>query len=125
MNKFIFALAIMLFFTACTIKIPNQASSTGGYVVAELKTDIKIVKTAELSYDYEVDNIGCSEVEFIDKYVGKKIRTKDGSQIRVDNILNIHKHAYSERTTFLFFFSKEHFYCRFRGLAVEYSTPTE
>jgi len=104
-----------LLLVACTTTHPNTPAVGEPIPVISLK--IKQMKA--LSYSYETTTVGCSEIEFLKKFVGKRVKTEDGS-IHVDNIMDIHKNVSSSQTSVLGIKGDEQFECAFWGLAVEY-----
>lgn len=104
-----------LLLAACTTTHSNTPAVVDPIPVASLK--IKQMKA--LSYSYKTTRVGCSEIEFLKKFVGKKVKTEDGA-IQVDNIMEIHKNVSSSQTSVLGIKSDEQFECAFWGLAVEY-----
>lgn len=111
---FIFALVALLS-VACSVTKPNEPQGGGSIPVSTLK----IRETAGVAYSYKSENIGCSEVEFLKTFVGKRVKTEKGT-MRVDNILEIHRNVSSSQSSILFIDGDKHFDCSFFGLAVEY-----
>ena len=104
-----------LFLAACSTTHPNTPAVGEPIPVVSLK--IKQMKS--LSYSYKTETVGCSEIEFLKKFVGKNVKTEDGS-IRVDNIMDIHKNVSSSQMSVLGIKENEQYECSFWGLAVEY-----
>ncbi len=111
----VFSVFSTLFLAACTTTHPNTA--TVGDPIPVVPFKIKQMKA--LSYSYETSKVGCSEIEFLKKFVGKKVKTEDGL-IQVDNIMDIHKNVSSSQMSVLGIKGDEQFECAFWGLAVEY-----
>ncbi len=103
-------LLVALFFVSCANYTPYTPSvpATGPNIPINA---MKIKKMTSVSYEYKSSKIGCSEVEFLKTFVGKKVRLDDESFVFVDNILEIHTNVYS---------INNNYHCGFWGLAVEY-----
>ena len=113
------------FLASCASIKPNSPASGPTIPI----TPLKIKKMTPVTYQYESANIGCSEIGFLNKFVGKMIKLGDGSVIYVDNILDIHTEKYSSQRFFdvglfgmlpSFALTDEKYNCNFWGLAVEY-----
>lgn len=107
------ALLTALFLASCASYTPSMPAS--GPIIPI--NAMKIKKMTSVSYEYESANIGCSEIEFLKKFVGKKIRLDDGNVVFVDNILDIHTNVYSVKKMRG---ADNNYHCGFWGLAVEY-----
>ena len=113
----LFSALSALLLIACTTTHPNTPS--GGEAIPVVSLKIKQMKS--LSYTYKTGNVGCSEIEFLKNFVGKKVKTEDGV-IQVDNIMDIHKSESSSQMSVpvLGIKGDEMFECSFWGLGVEY-----
>ena len=119
------ALLMALFFASCATVKPNSPAAGPTIPI----TPMKVKKMTPVTYQYESANIGCSEIGFLNKFVGKKIKLEDGSVMFVDNILDIQTEKYSSQRFFdigllgllpSFALTDEKYNCNFWGLAVEY-----
>lgn len=112
--------AMALLLASCAVTTPNKPASGEAIPLAPMH----IKKMAPVAYEYKAANIGCTEIEFLKKFVGKKIKLEDGSVLHVDNILDIHTDQHSSQRWFdiwiKFSVTNENFICSFWGLAVEY-----
>ena len=115
MKKVILLLISVFLLAACTTTHPNTPAVGEPIPVVSLK--IKQMKS--LSYSYKSAKVGCSEIEFLKKFVGKKVKTDNGT-LNVDNIMDIHMDVSSAQQWFLAIKADEEFECSFWGLAVEY-----
>jgi hypothetical protein len=105
-------LAFALLLASCANHYHPNTAAVGSPIPVE---NLKIKRMAPISYSYESTNVGCSEIEFLKKYVGKKIKLEDGTVLRIDNIMELHKDVHSQSMQV-----NEKFSCSFWGLAVEY-----
>ncbi len=118
MKKILFLAVTALFFAGCTIVNPMQGGSSK---FNELPTEnFKIKNSEPITYEYKAGPEGCSEVEFLKKFVGKAKKKADGSTIRVDYIMNLHMNVAKYGKKILFFNTGDSYFCSFWGMAVEY-----
>ena len=81
----VFSVFSALLLVACTWTQPNIPDVGNPIPVVPFK--IKQIKA--LSYSYRATNVGCSEIEFLKTFVGKKVKTDKGF-ILLENIMDIH-----------------------------------
>lgn len=110
----VFSVFSALLLVACTTTQPNTPDVGNPIPVVPFK--IKQIKA--LSYSYKATKVGCSEIEFLKTFVGKKVKTDKGF-ILVDNIMDIHKNVSSSHMS-VGISGDEQFECAFWGVAVEY-----
>lgn len=110
-----------LVFTGCSTVQPNKLGMAYTPATQSVPTEpLKIKKMTPISYEYDVNWQGCSEIKFLKKFVGKVTKSDSGEKIRVDNIIDIHAHSYSIQKGFSIFRGANKFKCSFWGYAVEY-----
>ena len=113
--KFASFAAVLALICGCATVAPNIPR--GGESIATVP--MKYKQMTPVSYEYRATGIGCSEVKFLEQYVGKKIAAKGGTMF-VENIVDIH-YSQSSRTASIFGLKADPvFECEFWGIAVEY-----
>lgn len=116
MKKLIMISAVAVAFCACSHTTPNIPA--GNYEPVPTET-LKIKQMIPVSYEYNIAEEGCSEIEFLKKFVGKNQKTDEG-RIHIDNILDIHVNVIEEHKSFMGLSSAREYKCSMWGLAVEY-----
>ena len=117
--KYLTVILIMasLMLVACSSTTPN--TSAEGFEPIPTKA-LKIKQMVPVTYEYTAFEDGCSEIEFLKKYVGKSQRTDDG-KMQVDNIMDIHRNVTATQKKFFYFSGAKEYICSFWGIAVEYA----
>jgi hypothetical protein len=111
-------MSAILALTACTTTIPSPAITSGSSAIR--LEEKKIKNMTPISYQYKSESVGCTEIKFLEKFVGKQVKADDGSIVRVDNIHDIHSHEVASTTQFWVFVAETQYDCSFWGYAVEY-----
>lgn len=106
-----------MLFAGCTVTNPNIPIPMPTSVGAE---PLKIKRMAPVSYEYEVVENGCSEIEFLKKFVGKSLKTDEGL-MRIDNVTDIRKNVYDKSAGIFMLKGDRRYKCMFWGLALEYA----
>lgn len=109
-------IASALFLIGCTVTTPNHPSTSSTLT----QEPLKIKKMSPVSYKYQSEGVGCSEIELLQQFVGKQKKAEDGSLMRIDNILEIHSNVSSKHQSFLGLSTTDVYDCTLWGLAVEY-----
>lgn len=87
----------------------------------EIPTEpLKIKRMEPIYYEIPQSQDGCSEILFLQNFVGKKKKSNDGSGMRIDNILDIHVNSVENYATFWGSKINASYKCTFWGIGVEY-----